>query len=1107
MTCLRLCLLTSLTLSAALLPLPVLASDPAMSEVTLPTSPGATVVVEWTGTALPGGSGLGSTGGIADASQPCPSPGPDDTHVVNLTVPDGAYDAVNVAAEFHIEWEEGSPDPSGSFTDPDLVLSVYQDGTLVGSSDGGSPQENVGINNPTAGSYTAVACPFLASAPTAYRGRLTLTALEPAACVDAPSKARAHSTVFSAGSGLKDQELRSFANFDRYGVETATRSLAVPEGFDGRQQAPLYDRALGLPTFLWAPKNTEADAVGPLSARELLIERARAHLRREAKHLKLSAAAIDAAEVHDAQFNGNGPAVVRFRQIVDGLPVHHRSLNVLLDRGHRPVAVSGYFAPSTTPAPAFTQSGAQAVAAAWTHLGGQLLPDALSPLETRGGWDWYATPALSGSHVFERAPRVRRVYYPRASGLEPAYQVELFATARANRELIAYALVISAVDGQILHRKNLKSEVAFTYRTFADDAAPFTPDDSPLGNSYTPFPGSTPTETLLRSGGATRLVTLEHAGIKTGDPWLAEDATTTIGNHVEACIDNFDTPLSGIISNPLNTCDPELGDEEPPTTAPQTFDYAIAPDEDPSNANARLAAAVSLFYTINWQHDWWYNHGFDEVAGNAQTLNYGRGGIEGDPLIAQGQDASGRNNANMATPSDGSSPTMQQYLFDGPAIGEVRLTAPVESGPLKFAAAGFGPDDYELSAELALADDIDGDSATDGCGAAPVPNPGLPAALPSVPATPQASLAGKIALIDRGNCNFTAKAQFAQLSGAVGMIVVNNTDGEPIVMGNGDLPVSGVPLPVDATGAIYQVPSVMIRKADGEALKAQLAVGAATVRMQREPSIDVDGTLDNQIVAHEYFHYVHHRLTDSSNQQARAMSEGWGDINGFMLGLRADERALAGNGLYQGAYGIAGYSVNNFFAGIRRAPYSTDFTKNAFTFKHIADGEPTPDGGAGATNSAVHSSGEIWANAMFGCYVNLLNDPRHSFAEAQSRMQDYIIGGFKMTPADATYTEARDAVLSVVLASDFDDYRACSAAFATRGMGLNAIAPARSSVDHVGVVEDFTPFVCKAATGGGGIGGGGDAGRFGSGALGLGLLLPLLGSLLLRRRSAGAENY
>ncbi|MFA5941096.1 MAG: M36 family metallopeptidase [Sinimarinibacterium sp.] len=1082
------------------------ASDPPSHDVTLPITPGETVVLEWTGTALPGTSGIGTTGGAADAPVPCIDGGADDSHLINLTVPDGA-DAVTVFAEFHVEWAEGSPDPSGTFTDPDMVLAVYQDGTQLGYSDGGSPQENVGLTNPTAGAYTAVVCPFIATQPTAYQGKLTLTAAEPASCVTGPSKALAHSTASSSYGGLALQELPGLINFDKYLSDTADNASPVLD-YAGRHQRTLYDRALGKPTFLWARTDASAPAVGALSERELLIERARAHLRSEAKNLRLTSAMIDQAEAADAQFNGNGPAIVRFRQRVNGLEVYYRSLNVLLDRSHTPVAVSGYFATDYNPAAVGSQGFAfgapQAIAAAWSNIGGTVAPSALQLSAVKGAYELYSMPQLTGSHQFERAPRIKKVYYPAQGALVPAYYVELFARARVNHDLVAYAFVVSAADLSVLHRTNLVSDAAFTYRTFADDAAPFQPFDAPLGNGYTPFSGSNPGDTITRVGVDSKLVTLEHGGIVTGDPWLADDATETTGNHVDACLDNIDLPSVGLaVPPPVNSCVPDL-ELRATTTADHTFDYPITADEDPSTATAQSAAVVNLFYMNNWLHDWWYNHGFDEVSGNAQSSNYERGGEEGDPVLAQGQDGSGRNNANMATPADGSSPVMQQYLFDGLLAGEVRQTAPVDSGALKFAAAAFGPTEYSIDGALVLAAEEEGVAANDGCGEA-IPDPGLPVPPPAVAAVPDPALAGNIALIDRGNCNFTTKAQHALASGAAALIVVNNTDGDPISMGNGDIPVNAGASPTDP---IYQIAAVMIRKADGEALKAQLAAGAAvTMHMQREPSTDIDGTLDNQIIAHEYFHYVHHRLTDSSSQQTGGMSEGWGDIDAFMLSTRADDRDAQGNGSYQGAYGLAWYVSNNFFAGIRRAPYSTDFAKNGFTFKHLSDGEPTPDGGPGTSNSEVHNAGEIWANMMWECYVGLLNDPRHSFEEAQSRMQDYIVGGFKMTPADATYTEGRDAVLAVALATDFEDYRRCSDGFAKRGNGLNAVAPSRSSADLVGVVEDYSPFVCKASGGGGGGGGGsGDGGRFG-GAAGFGLLLPLLMLGLMRRRSIQSARH
>lgn len=48
-------------------------------------------------------------------------------------------------------------------------------------------------------------------------------------------------------------------------------------------------------------------------------------------------------------------------------------------------------------------------------------------------------------------------------------------------------------------------------------------------------------------------------------------------------------------------------------------------------------------------HDLYYRYGFNEVAGNFQNYNFGKGGRENDAVIAHAQDGSGYNNANFAT--------------------------------------------------------------------------------------------------------------------------------------------------------------------------------------------------------------------------------------------------------------------------------------------------------------------------------------------------------------------------------------------------------------------------------------------------------------------------
>ena len=66
------------------------------------------------------------------------------------------------------------------------------------------------------------------------------------------------------------------------------------------------------------------------------------------------------------------------------------------------------------------------------------------------------------------------------------------------------------------------------------------------------------------------------------------------------------------------------------------------------------------------------------------------------------------------------------------------------------------------------------------------------------------ALAGKIAVILRGTCNFSAKAKNAQDAGAVAVIVVNNQNTTPFNMAAGDNAVT------------VTIPTVMIGKKDGE---------------------------------------------------------------------------------------------------------------------------------------------------------------------------------------------------------------------------------------------------------------------------------------------------
>ncbi|HET9157327.1 MAG TPA: PKD domain-containing protein, partial [Myxococcaceae bacterium] len=79
----------------------------------------------------------------------------------------------------------------------------------------------------------------------------------------------------------------------------------------------------------------------------------------------------------------------------------------------------------------------------------------------------------------------------------------------------------------------------------------------------------------------------------------------------------------------------------------------------------------------------------------------------------------------------------------------------------------------------------------------------------------------------------------------------------------------------------------------------------------------------------------------------------------------------------------------------------------------------------------------------------------HPFAEAQNTMKDYIVASYKVTPAAPTFVEARDALLQVVAANSMEDHDRFGQAFAKRGLGIGAVAPARTSDNNAGVVESF----------------------------------------------------
>ncbi|MBP7272364.1 MAG: M36 family metallopeptidase [Saprospiraceae bacterium] len=96
------------------------------------------------------------------------------------------------------------------------------------------------------------------------------------------------------------------------------------------------------------------------------------------------------------------------------------------------------------------------------------------------------------------------------------------------------------------------------------------------------------------------------------------------------------------------------------------FPFVFDAAQLPTTTTNRDVAVTNLFYWNNVIHDILNNYGFDEASGNFQESNTSGSGLGSDYVRAEAQDGSGSNNANFATPDDGTPPRMQMYLWTGP---------------------------------------------------------------------------------------------------------------------------------------------------------------------------------------------------------------------------------------------------------------------------------------------------------------------------------------------------------------------------------------------------------------------------------------------------------
>lgn len=651
-----------------------------------------------------------------------------------------------------------------------------------------------------------------------------------------------------------------------------------------------------------------------------------------------------------------------------------------------------------TPSNSQTLSEEEAIYASASALNLEA-PFALRPLEDKNA----ETRVFSAEGLSQEAIPVRLTYVLDENELKLAWKLSIYEMS----SLHWWDLLLDAETGEIIRKTDWVVSCSFDHDHTSQSCSNSMTETNASVPNYLLMPPPPPPGTDQYNVFALPLESPNHGprslvvgpydptaspfGWHDVDGIPGEEYTITQGNNVYATEDQNDNNGIGY---------------SPDGGASLNFDFPLDLNQP---TNTFLDAAITnLFYMNNMMHDIWYHYGFDEASGNFQENNYGNGGAGSDYVNADAQDGGGTNNANFATPDDGSNPRMQMYLWS-PTGGSDLLTVNSPSGlagSYGAVEAGFGPGvpSTPITADLVLPIDNDPD-VYDAC-TDPV-TPGL--------------MNGKIALIMRGTCPFVDKVQRAQDDGAIAAIIINNVGTAPFAMGG--------------TSSTINIPSVMISNADGLALIAEIENGGTiNVTLVNSGVYALDGDFDNGIIAHEYGHGISNRLTGGGNNSsclgnAEQMGEGWSDWFAIVMTIEPGDLGTDVRGM--GTYASGDPITGN---GIRPAPYSTDPNVNNFTYS--------------ATNnnsiSQPHGIGFVWATMLWDMTWDLIDqygfDPDLiSGTGGNNIAMNLVTNALKLQPCSPGFVDGRDAILQADQLL-YNGAHECLIwnAFANRGLGYSA---------------------------------------------------------------------
>ena len=380
-------------------------------------------------------------------------------------------------------------------------------------------------------------------------------------------------------------------------------------------------------------------------------EKLRSFLKQNSDLIGVDSVQTDQLEVTSDYTNPDGNlSFAHLEQSIDGIPVFAGEVKAGFDKEGRIVRVVNNLAPGLEYSSLSKEFGdaAAAVRSAASYMNAELrdadvqmnakASDNLRSVFGKGDW----------------ATTAEKMYFPTEPGVAvPAWRVLIWQPADT------YYVIVDANSGEMLWRKNITEDQAqaATYDVYRNSNAYIDVADNPA--PLTPGPTSpNGAQGSIISRGSLTLIGNEGTNSFNSNGWITDGTNITDGNATQAGVDldifnGIDATQTGSPNRVFTST------WNPPPGNP-------SPGDEPTTTQARRGAVIQMFYVMNRYHDELYKRGFTEAARNFQHNNFGRGGLGNDRVSSEGQDSSGTNNANFATPADGSRGRMQMYVWTGP---------------------------------------------------------------------------------------------------------------------------------------------------------------------------------------------------------------------------------------------------------------------------------------------------------------------------------------------------------------------------------------------------------------------------------------------------------